>query len=179
MNTLFSLFFQRKKKQKERSVTSALVNDGIVGMIALASPPIQEKRMALKEEKKEKKQNAVKDIIGEKEKVKKEEKKEVVKEEKKKTGKEEKQKTGKEESQRVEKEEKRKPLKEEKQKTVKVEKEKLLDEEKAEKQGEQENPITVRKRNKRRLKVTIAPEVITFESSEKVSLLPLTLMYFN
>ncbi|KAF5901271.1 plectin-like isoform X1, partial [Clarias magur] len=40
-------------------------------------------------------------------------------------------------------------------------------EEKAEKQGEQENPTKVRKRNKRRLKVTIAPETITFESAEK------------
>lgn len=155
MNTLFSLFFQRKKKQKERSVTSALVNDGIVGMITLATPPMQEKQMALKEEKKEKKQKAVKDVKGEKGKVKKEEKQEAEKEEKKKTAKEEKQ--------RVEKEVKQKPVKEEKQK--------LVNEEKAEKQGEQENPTAARKRNKRRLKVTIAPEVITFESSEKVRLL--------
>ncbi|KAB5530762.1 hypothetical protein PHYPO_G00133130 [Pangasianodon hypophthalmus] len=169
---------QRKKKQKERSVTSALVNDGIVGMITLATPPTQEKQMALKGEKKEKKPKALKALKEEnkeekqkvekeeKQKPVKEEKQKVVKEEKQKVLKEEKQKAVKEEKQKAVKEEKQKVVKEEKQKAVKEEKQKVITEEKAEKQDELENSTTVRKRNKRRLKVTIAPEAITFESAE-------------
>ncbi|XP_034154497.2 plectin a isoform X4 [Pangasianodon hypophthalmus] len=185
---------QRKKKQKERSVTSALVNDGIVGIITLATPPTQEKQMALKGEKKEKKPKALKAlkeenkeekqkvekeekqkpvkeekqkvVKEEKKKVLKEEKQKAVKEEKQKAVKEEKQKAVKEEKQKVVKEEKQKAVKEEKQKEVKEEKQKVITEEKAEKQDELENSTTVRKRNKRRLKVTIAPEAITFESAE-------------
>ncbi|MCI4391931.1 hypothetical protein PGIGA_G00140000 [Pangasianodon gigas] len=201
---------QRKKKQKERSVTSALVNDGIVGMITLATPPTQEKQIALKGEKKEKKPKTLKDlkeenkeekqkvekeekqkpvkeekqkavkeekqkvvkeekqkaVKEEKQKVVKEEKQKAVKEEKQKAVKEEKQKVVKEEKQKAVKEEKQKAVKEEKQKEVKEEKQKVINEEKAEKQDELENSTTVRKRNKRRLKVTIAPEAITFESAE-------------
>ncbi|GAA6092245.1 plectin a isoform X1 [Tachysurus ichikawai] len=120
---------------------------------------MEEKLKVVKEEKlkvmKEEKQKAVKD-----------EKLKVVMEEKLKVVKEEKLKVMKEEKQNAVREEKQKVVKEEKQKVVKEEKQNAINEEKAE-QDEHGNNPTVKKRNKRRLKVTIAPEAITFESSEK------------
>ncbi|XP_060753468.1 plectin a isoform X3 [Tachysurus vachellii] len=136
----------------------------------------EEKQKVMKEEKlkavKEEKQKAVKEeklkvAKEEKLKVVKEEKLKMVKEEKLKVVKEEKQKAAKAEKQIVVKEEKQKVVKEEKQNVVKEEKQNAIIEEKAEKQDEHGNNPTVKKRNKRRLKVTIAPEAITFESSEK------------
>ncbi|TSK31513.1 Plectin [Bagarius yarrelli] len=136
---------QRKKKQKDRSVTSTLLNDGIVGMITLATPPIQDKQMVLKGEKKEKekKQAPVKEkklvvlieekqkpVRKDKQKLEKDEKQKAVKEEKQKAVKEEKQKAVKEEKHKEVKEEKQKEVKEEKQKAVKEEKQKALKEEK-------------------------------------------------
>ncbi len=51
MNTLISLFFQRKKKPKDKSVSAALLNEGIVGVIKLATPLSQEKRKKKEKEK--------------------------------------------------------------------------------------------------------------------------------
>ncbi|XP_053347946.1 plectin a isoform X1 [Clarias gariepinus] len=156
----------------------------------------EEKQKAAKEKEKLVKEEKPKAVKEDKQKVVKEEKqklvkKKVVKEEKEKAIKEEKQKAVKEEKQTAVKEEKQTAVKgekqtavkgekqtavkgekqtvvkEEKQKTIREEKEKVVKEEKPEKQGEQENPTKVRKRNKRRLKVTIAPETTTFESAEK------------
>ncbi len=101
MNTLISLFFQRKKKPKDKSVSAALLNEGIVGVIKLATPLSQEKRK---------------------------------KKEKEKQGKN----TEEEEEMNKEKEEK-----------------------------EEKPSTTVRKRNKRLLKVTIAPGTVT-ASAEQV-----------
>ncbi len=100
MNTLISLFFQRKKKPKDKSVSAALLNEGIVGVIKLATPLSQEKRK---------------------------------KKEKEKHGK------NTEEEMKKEKEEK-----------------------------EEKPSTTVRKRNKRLLKVTIAPGTVTPAPAEQV-----------
>ncbi|KAG9278925.1 plectin-like [Astyanax mexicanus] len=147
---------QRKKKPKDKTVTSALVNDGIVGMISLAATPTLEKQK-ITEEKKEKKQ--VEDVKTDK-KGKQEKKKQVedvkkdekVKQEKKKQVEDNKEKEVeeiKEENKVQQKEKQVEKLKEEK------------------KQAEEEKPATVRKRNKRHLKVTIAPGTVTSEPAEK------------
>lgn len=107
MNTLISLFFQRKKKPKDKSVSAALLNEGIVGVIKLATPLSQEKQ-----KKKEKERH------------------------RKKTEEEEEKKEGKDE-----KEEERK---------------------------EEKPSTTVRKRNKRHLKVTIAPGTVISASTDQV-----------
>lgn len=111
MNKLISLLFQRKKKPKDKSVSVALLNDGIVGVIKLATPLTQEKQR--KKEKQGKK--------TEEEEGKKEERKD--------------------------------------EKT---------------KEGKEERPSTVRKRNKRHLKVTIAPGTVTKESAGQVRSLSTT-----
>ncbi|RXN28523.1 plectin-like isoform X1 [Labeo rohita] len=97
---------QRKKKPKDRSVSAALLNEGIIGVIKLATPLSQEKQKKKEKEKPGKKTEG---------------------EEEKKEGKDEK------------KEEER-----------------------------EEKPTTVRKRNKRHLKVTIAPGTVTSASAEQV-----------
>uniref|UniRef100_A0A8C2KHP4 Plectin a n=1 Tax=Cyprinus carpio TaxID=7962 RepID=A0A8C2KHP4_CYPCA len=108
MNTLISLFFQRKKKPKDKkSVSAALLNEGIVGVIKLATPLSQEKQKTKEKEKHEKKTED---------------------EEEKKEG----------------KYERKEEAKEEKPST------------------------TVRKRNRRNLKVTIAPGTGTSASAEQV-----------
>lgn len=107
MNTLISLFFQRKKKPKDKSMSAALLNEGIVGVIKLATPLSQEKQ-----KKKEKERH------------------------RKKTEEEEEKKEGKDE-----KEEERK---------------------------EEKPSTTVRKRNKRHLKVTIAPGTVISASTDQV-----------
>lgn len=107
MNTLISLFFQRKKKPKDKSVSAALLNEGIVGVIKLATPLSQEKQ-----KKKEKEKHG----------------KKTEEEEEKKEGKDEK-----------------------------------------EEEGKGEKPSTkVRKRNKRHLKVTIAPGTVILASADQV-----------
>ncbi len=106
MNTLISLFFQQKKKPKDKSVSAALLNEGIVGVIKLATPLSQEKQ-----KKKEKEKHG------------------------KKTGEEEEKKEGKDEK---------------------------------EEEKEEKPSTTVRKRNKRHLKVTIAPDTVTPASAEQV-----------
>lgn len=146
MNALISLFFQRKKKPKEKSVTSALVNDGIVGMINLAAPPTQEKQKALKEKQGE-------DV--------KQEKKSEKQVEGAKEGKRPKERKGEE----AKKEKAAEEVKEEKKAKQKEKQEKKVEEEK---QVEEEKPATVRKRNKRHLKVTIAPGTVMCEPPEKV-----------
>lgn len=107
MNTLISLVFQRKKKPKDKSVSAALLNEGIVGVIKLATPLSQEKQ-----KRKEKEKHG------------------------KKTEEEEEKKEGKDEKEEEEKEEK--------------------------------PSTTVRRRNKRHLKVTIAPGTVTPASAEQV-----------
>lgn len=111
MNKLISLLFQRKKKPKDKNVSAALLNDGIVGVIKLATPLTQEKQR--KKEKQGKK--------TEEEEGKKEERKDEKTEE-----------------------------------------------------GKEERPSTVRKRNKRHLKVTIAPGTVTKESAGQVRSLSAT-----
>lgn len=111
MNKLISLLFQRKKKPKDKSVSAALLNEGIVGVIKLASPLTQEKQR-----KKEKQ--------------------------------------GKKIEEQEEKKEERKDDKTE--------------------DGKEERPSTVRKRNKRHLKVTIAPGTVISESAGQVRSLSAT-----
>ncbi|XP_016136919.1 plectin-like [Sinocyclocheilus grahami] len=96
---------QRKKKPKDKSVSAALLNEGIVGVIKLATPFSQEKQ-----KKKEKEKHGKK-----------------TEEEEKKEGKDEK-----------------------------------------EEEKEEKPSTTVRKRNKRHLKVTIAPGTVTSASAEQV-----------
>ncbi|KAL7826939.1 hypothetical protein AOLI_G00321480 [Acnodon oligacanthus] len=168
MNALISLLFQRKKKPKDRSVTSALINDGIVGMINLAAPPTQEKLKAAKgkQEKQVEEEKEEKRVKQEKKKEKQAEKEEKKKEKQAEEAKEEK---------RVKQEKKKEKLVEEvkqdkkKEKQGEVVKEKQAEEVKEEKKQDKEGtPATVRKRNKRHLKVTIAPGTMTSESAEKV-----------
>lgn len=106
MNTLISLFFQRKKKPKDKSVSAALLNEGIVGVIKLATPLSHEKQ------RKEKEKHG----------------KKTEEEEEKKEGKDEKAEEGK---------------------------------------GEKPS-ATLRKRNKRHLKVTIAPGTVISASADQV-----------
>ncbi|KAA0710219.1 Microtubule-actin cross-linking factor 1, isoforms 1/2/3/5 620 kDa actin-binding protein [Triplophysa tibetana] len=96
---------QRKKKPKDKSVSAALLNEGIVGVIKLASPLTQENQR--KKEKQRKK-------------------------------------TEEEEGKKVER------------KDEKME------------EGKEERSSSVRKRNKRHLKVTIAPDTVTKESAGQV-----------
>uniref|UniRef100_A0A8C2D775 Plectin n=1 Tax=Cyprinus carpio TaxID=7962 RepID=A0A8C2D775_CYPCA len=98
---------QRKKKPKDKSVSAALLNEGIVGVIKLATPLSQEKQKRKEKEK-----------------------------HRKKTEEEEEKKEGKDEKEEEEKEEK--------------------------------PSTTVRRRNKRHLKVTIAPGNVTPASAEQV-----------
>lgn len=111
MNKLISLLFQRKKKPKDKSVSAALLNEGIVGVIKLASPLTQENHR-----KKEK--------LGKK-------------------------------------------MEEEEGKTEERKDEKM-------EEGKEERSSTVRKRNKRHLKVTIAPGTVTKESAGQVRSLSAT-----
>lgn len=106
MNKLISLLFQRKKKPKDKSVSAALLNEGIVGMIKLATPLSKEKQR---------------------------------KKEKNKQGKKTEEEEGKKEEWKDEKIE-----------------------------GKEEKPSTLKKRNKRHLKVTIAPGTVMSESSGQV-----------
>ncbi|CAM4636723.1 unnamed protein product [Leuciscus chuanchicus] len=102
---------QRKKKPKDKSVSAALLNEGIVGVIKLATPLSQEKQKK-KEKEKEKERHV----------------KKTEEEEEKKEGKDEK-----------------------------------------EEEGKGEKPsTTVRKRNKRHLKVTIAPGTVISTSDDQV-----------
>ncbi|KAL7883792.1 hypothetical protein SRHO_G00014500 [Serrasalmus rhombeus] len=195
MNALISLLFQRKKKPKDRSVTSALINDGIVGMINLAAPPTQDKLKATKdkqekqveeakeekkkkkiqveEAKEEKKKKIQVEEVKEEKRVKQEKKKEKQAEEAKeeKRVKQEKKKEKQLEEVTLEKWVKQDKKKEEKRVKQKEKQEKQVEEVKEEKkQDKEETPATVRKRNKRHLKVTIAPGTMTSESAEEALL---------
>lgn len=135
MNSLFLCFFQPKKKQKEKHVSSVLVNDEIIGMITMATPQEIQKIVKEKREKNKKQE-----------------------------GQEKEDKWNDDKSKVIET-----TVEKQKTKQEKMEQNQKMKESKEENQGEQEKSTAVRKRNKRHLRVTIAPDAVTFESAKKVN----------